>query len=126
MPSPREVDFAQAEIDMRKFSDYSMDPTNPRNDGKHKGFEALGYDLSSAESRAASAALVVGRLREALSALGASEPVEQSSTQFGRRFLLTVPLIGPNGTTATLQTRWLVPKGSVTPRLSTNWVEVHV
>lgn len=44
-----------AEIDIRKFEQYSMDPNNPRNKGKWTAFAAIGYDVQSLNGRHAGA-----------------------------------------------------------------------
>ena len=36
-----------AQIDPRKFEEYSMNPNNPANQGKWMAFAALGYDVES-------------------------------------------------------------------------------
>lgn len=44
---------------------------------------------------------------------------------FGPRFEVKVVIVGPNGKNGTLQTVWQYDQGSDTPRLVTNWLEVH-
>jgi hypothetical protein len=40
-----------AEIDPRKFEDYSMNPNNPGNQSKWMAFAAIGYDVQESGSR---------------------------------------------------------------------------
>ena len=42
---------AQAEIDFRKFTEYSINPSNSNNQGKWKAFDLLGYNVNSVQGR---------------------------------------------------------------------------
>jgi hypothetical protein len=53
LPDARDVlpDVSRAEIDGRKFSDYSLNPDHPQNHGKAEGWRALGYDVDDPDAR---------------------------------------------------------------------------
>jgi len=62
-PLPKAED---AQIDIRKFEQYSMDPNNLKNGGKWTAFAAIGYDVQSLEGRRAGAQDVINQLRAKL------------------------------------------------------------
>lgn len=97
-----------------------MDPGNPRNDGKWRAWEALGYDLH--DGRADSAADVLRQLRPQL--LDAA-PYEHRATQFGQRCHTDASITGPNGRTGKLVCVWQYDNGPDEPRMVTHWLEVH-
>lgn len=51
-----------AQIDFRKFEEYSMNPNNPASQGKWMAFAALGYDVQSIESRKAAAQNIINQM----------------------------------------------------------------
>jgi hypothetical protein len=53
LPNARDVlpNLERAEIDERKFSEYSMNPGHPDNKGKADGWRALGYDVDNPQAR---------------------------------------------------------------------------
>ncbi|MFE1744903.1 DUF6883 domain-containing protein [Coleofasciculus sp. H7-2] len=110
-----------AEIDPRKFEEYSMNPNNPANQRKWMAFAAIGYDVESAESRNAAAQDVINQLRQVL----ANVPATQGQTSiYGLRFQVRVRIQGLNGREGTLVTNWQIDNGKDVPRLITNWLEV--
>jgi hypothetical protein len=111
-----------AAIDEGKFLRFSMDPTNPRNEGKWKAWSQLGYDVDDLSNRASATDDVMRQVREQLDRLPASEGTQ---SMFGRRFEVEIPIVGPNGRPGTLFTAWQVDSGSATPRMITNWLKVH-
>lgn len=118
-PLPRAQD---AEIDSRKFEQYSMNPTNPTNQGKWMAFAAIGYDVENPQSRNAAAQDVINQLRQGL----VNAPATQGqSTIYGLRFQVRVRVQGPNAGEGTLVTTWQIDNGRDVPRLITNWLEVH-
>jgi predicted Zn-dependent peptidase len=118
-PLPRVQD---AEIDSRKFEQYSMNPTNPANQGKWMAFAAIGYDVESLHSRNAAAQDVINQLRQGL----VDAPATQSqSSIYGLRFQVRVRIQGPNGGEGTLVTTWQIDNDMDVPRLITNWLEVY-
>jgi hypothetical protein len=112
----------RALIDPAKFTHYAMDPNHPRNGGKWKAFEALGYDVRSEAGRQRAAQDVINQLRKQLVTTAATE---NKTTQYGRRFQVRAPIIGLNGEEGTLVTIWQFDVGSDVPRLVTHWLEVH-
>jgi uncharacterized protein YukE len=111
-----------AAIDEGKFLRYSMDPNNPRNEGKWKAWSELGYDVDDLSNRANAADDVTRQVREQLDRLPATEGRQ---SVFGRRFEVEIPITGPNGRPGTLFTVWQVDSGSAVPRMITNWLKVH-
>ena len=53
LPDARDVlpNLELAEIDERKFSEYSLNPGHPDNRGKAEGWRALGYDVDNPQAR---------------------------------------------------------------------------
>jgi predicted Zn-dependent peptidase len=118
-PMPRAQD---AEIDPRKFEQYSMNPTNPTNQGKWMAFAAIGYDVENPQSRNAAAQDVINQLRQGL----VNAPATQGQNSiYGLRFQVQVRIEGPNGGEGTLVTTWQIDNDRDVPRLITNWLEVY-
>ena len=112
----------KAQIDPAKFEKYSMDPNNPQNKGKWEAFQKLGYDVENEEGRAEATQDVMTQLREELPNYPA---VLEKVTGYGPRFRVDIPIRGPNGSEGTLATIWQYDSGSTSPRMITNWLEVH-
>jgi hypothetical protein len=53
LPDARDVlpNLRWAELDSRKFSEYSLNPGHPQNKGKAEGWRALGYDVDNPQAR---------------------------------------------------------------------------
>ncbi len=97
-PLPKAED---AEIDPRKFEEYSMNPNNPGNQGKWMAFVAIGYDVQNAELRNAATGDVIRQLREGL----ANAPAIKGQTSiYGFRFQVRVRIRGLNKREGTLVT----------------------
>lgn len=112
----------QAEIDPRKFEEYSMKPDHPSNQGKWRGFVLLGYNVENPQSRKVAAADVINQLRIGLE----SAPATQTrSSPHGIRFEVRVRIQGPNQVEGNLFTSWQIDNGRDIPKLITNWVEVY-
>lgn len=112
----------KAEIDVEKFFHYSMDPSNIGNQNKWMAFQKIGYQVHAADSRWEAAQDVISQLKESLAEAPA---IPGKNTQYGQRYKVFTSIIGPNGDTGTLITIWQIDKGNATPRLITNWLEVH-
>lgn len=97
-----------------------MAPENARNRGKWRGWEQLGYDLDNGRQEAADDVL-----RQLLPQLPFAEVVERKSSRHGERHTTETPITGPNGRKGTMVCVWQYDHGSDTPRMLTNWVEVH-
>lgn len=111
-----------AVIDERKFTAYSMDPTNARAKRKYLAFKALGYAVESLAERRSAAHDVLAEIRAQLPYVSAYSP---GMSEHGARIGVNVLITGPNGRLGTLETRWQYDAGSVTPRLVTNFLKVH-
>ncbi|NJO60862.1 MAG: hypothetical protein HC836_22175 [Richelia sp. RM2_1_2] len=112
----------QAQIEPAKFERYSMDPNNTKNNGKWKAFEEVGYDVHNDTNRKSGAQDVINQLRQSLVDTPATSG---KSTPHGPRFEVRGTLQGPNGKSGTLVSVWQIDAGTDTPRLITNWLEVH-
>ncbi|MBW4440045.1 MAG: hypothetical protein KME10_02160 [Plectolyngbya sp. WJT66-NPBG17] len=110
-----------AEIDSRKFSEYSMNPTNSNNDGKWMAFEAMGYDVNNVESRELAAQEIILYLRQAILEASATPGKLKS---FGPRFTVSIPFKGINGRQGLLVSVWQIDQNKDVPRLATNWLKV--
>jgi hypothetical protein len=123
LPGPREVlpNLRLAEVDRRKFSEYSLNPGHPHNGGKAEGWRALGYDVDSPQARGEAARDLRGMIRDELLARG--KVAEARETPFGPTYKVLSAFTGPNGRHATLVTCWLV-EGQADrshPKLTTVW-----
>ncbi|MBN3911412.1 MAG: hypothetical protein HWQ35_34215 [Nostoc sp. NMS1] len=118
-PLPKAED---AEIDSRKFEEYSMNPNNPGNQGKWMAFAAIGYDIQNLEARNAATGDVIRQLREGL---GNAPAVKGQRSIYGFRFQVRVRIQGLNKREGTLVTHWQIDNGKEIPRLITNWLEVN-
>jgi hypothetical protein len=114
-----------AEIDERKFSEYSMNPGHPDNRGKADGWRALGYDVDNQRARQEAARELRDLTLEELLANGKVAEVRDDS--YGLRPRVISGIIGPNGKNATMVTCWLIEdrSGGAIPRLITTWVQPH-
>jgi hypothetical protein len=111
-----------AQIDSKKFDEYSMNPDNPQNGGKGKAFEQIGYDVHTPQGRSTGAQNLIEQLRLSLQ----SAPANQGRTStYGPRFVVHIEVAGPNGKKGTLVTVWQVDEGKSFPRLITNLIKVN-
>jgi hypothetical protein len=102
-------DFARAEMDPQKITDYAMNPDHPRGREKYRVIHsATGLDTGDA-------ALVEEQIRDGVRG---GTPIIGKSDQFGQRWTVDLPLSGTKGT-ITVRTAWIVDAGSSTPRLVT-------
>ena len=111
-----------AEIDPRKFEEYSMNPNNPANQGKWMAFAVLGYDVESTQSRQAAAQNIIKQLRQGLVNAPA---IQGQNSIYGIRFQVQVRIFGVNGRVGNLMTIWQIDNDKNVPRLITNWLEVN-
>jgi filamentous hemagglutinin len=127
LPEAREIlpNLHLVEVDRRKFSEYSLNPDHPKNNGKAEGWRALGYDVENPQARSEAAQDLHEMIRDELLARG--KVVETRDTKYGPTYRVLSPFIGPNGTHATLVSCWIVesqPDHSH-PKLTTAWVQPH-
>ncbi len=112
----------KAEIDLRKFTEYSMKPDNPQNQGKWMGFAMIGYPVETAEGRQIATQDVIQQIRQILP----QTPAYQSKNNpYGIRLKVTIIIKGFNGQQGNLITIWQIDQDKTIPRLITNWLEVH-
>ena len=112
----------QAQMDRAKFYKYSMDPNNPKSQGKWKAFEDVGYNVHTLEGRSKGAQDVMAQIEDQLPQSSAKF---SGDSLFGTRYQVNIQITGPNGRTGTLVTTWQYDVGSDVPRLITNWLQVH-
>lgn len=110
----------RARLDRRKFTAYSMAPENPRNRGKWKAWDRLGYDVHNAREHAADDVIrqIERQVRDTPARAG-------KRSEYGQRFETEHLIVGPNGRRGTVFAVWQVDRGSSTPRLLTNLLKVH-
>jgi hypothetical protein len=111
-----------AQINPAKFEKYSLDPTNTQNRGKWKAWEKLGYDVHSQIGRQQATQDILRQLHPKVTNPGSTLG---NPTEYGQQYSLDVEIVGPNGRTATLKTKWQIDNDAISPRLTTNWAEVH-
>ena len=127
LPEAREIlpNLHLVEVDRRKFSEYSLNPDHPHNNGKAEGWQALGYDVESPQARSDAAQELHEIIRDEL--LSCGKVVETRDTKYGPTYRVLNPFIGPNGDTP----RWLLAGSSKVrpdhshPKLTTAWVQPH-
>ncbi len=127
LPEAREIlpNLHLVEVDKRKFSEYSLNPDHPHNNGKAEGWQALGYDVENPQARRDAAQDLHEMIRDEL--LSRGKVVETRDTKYGPTYRVLNPFIGPNGAHATLVTCWIVESRSdpIHPKLTTTWVQPH-
>jgi len=127
LPDARDVlpNLEMAEIDERKFSEYSLNPRHPDNQGKAEGWRALGYDVDNPQARQKAAHELRDLTLEEL--LPSGKVAEVRDDAYGTRPRVVSGITGPNGKDATMVTCWLIEirSGNAIPRLITTWVQPH-
>lgn len=127
LPNARDVlpNLEMAEIDERKFSEYSLNPGHPDNRGKADGWRTLGYDVDNPQARQKAARELRDLTLNELLANGKVAEVRDDS--YGPRLRVISGITGPNGKNATIVTCWLIEdrSGTAVPRLITTWVQPH-
>ena len=127
LPDARDVlpNLELAEVDERKFSEYSLNPGHPGNGGKAEGWRALGYDVDNPLARQEAARELRDLTLNELLADGKVAEVRDDS--YGPRLRVISGITGPNGKNATIVTCWLIEdrSGTAVPRLITTWVQPH-
>lgn len=110
-----------AEVDIRKFVEYSMNPDNLANQGKWIAFAALGYEVQNVKGRTSAAHDIINQLRQGLTETRA---IPDKTSIYGLRFQVRLRIQGLNTRQGTLVTNWQIDNGKNVPRLITNWLEV--
>ncbi len=110
-----------AEIDPRKFTEYSMNPSNPNNQGKWKAFQAIGYNIYTPKNREIATESILNQIR---SQLEHSPAILDDPSPYGSRFTVIITIIGFNNREGQLITKWQIDNDKTVPRLITNWLQV--
>ncbi|MBW4618961.1 MAG: hypothetical protein KME17_06340 [Cyanosarcina radialis HA8281-LM2] len=110
----------EAEIDVRKFEQYSLNPENPNNQGKWMAFAAIGYEVNSPQGRQIATEDIIEQLRTKLPHLLATQ---EEPSIYGLRFEVQVTIRGLNGKEGNLITKWQIDRGKTKPRLISNWLK---
>ncbi len=110
-----------AEIDKRKFNQYSLNPENPNNQGKWIAFATIGYDVNSPQGRQIATEDIINQLRAKVPKLPATQ---EEPSIYGFRFEVQVPIRGLNGQEGNLITKWQIDRGKTIPRLISNWLKI--
>ena len=127
LPDARDVisNIGAAQIDRRKFQDYSMNPQHPANGGKAEGWRALGYQVDDPHARREAATDLRDLIGRHLLWNGKVDEIRE--TAYGHHYKVLNAFIGPNERHATLVTCWrtadLGERGY--PQLITTWVQPH-
>jgi len=109
---PRLPNREQAILDIRKISDYCLNPAHPR--GRHKARlfgELLGITRIDAEWLS----------DVVLSGAKDCEAIELVADGFGNRWRIDVP-VSRQGESVVVRTIWIVRAGEIAPRFVTCWV----
>jgi hypothetical protein len=127
LPNARDVmpNLHWAEVDRRKFDEYSLNPDHPQNHRKADGWRALGYDVDDPQSRRAAGQDLKDLISHGLLADG--KVAQTDETAYGQRHKVLNGFIGPNGKHGTLVTCWLIADQGERgyPRMTTTWVMPH-
>ncbi|MEM6559776.1 MAG: DUF6883 domain-containing protein [Myxococcota bacterium] len=103
----------RAEIDVKKLTDYALNPAHPVGGNKARVFEsALGYTKSNYQ----------GLLDQIRKGVRSNTPVAGKVDRFGSRFTVDIEVTGPSGS-ATVRTGWILRPGSDAPALTTLFVK---
>jgi hypothetical protein len=112
-----------AQINPAKFEKYSMDPTHPKNGGKWRAWEELGYDVHSVAGRQQATQDVLQQIQPQVGTTAASPA---KVTPFGECYKMDLKIQGPNGKSAMLETTWQIDNGTTAAKLTTNWAKIEI
>ncbi|GGX64947.1 DUF6883 domain-containing protein [Saccharospirillum salsuginis] len=100
-------------IDPRKLTEYALNPDHPRGKDKARVFEAaLGFNQTNATD-------LLEQLREGVMN---NTPIAGKVDQYGSRFTVDIPVVGPNGE-AIVRTGWIYKPDSSVPEMTTLFVK---
>lgn len=105
--------YQSAVIARNKLEKYSLDLTNPK--GRHKAIvfkSALGFEQSDWE-------LLEQKILAELPYYEAQPTMED---EYGKRYKVIMPIIGPNGSTRDVVVTWIIKTGVDYPSLDSTWV----
>ena len=98
-----------AEVDLRKVTEYLLDPAHPVGAGKAAFFLAHGFRIDRPQE------LVF----ELLAVVKGFEVVSISETRHGRKFVVDGAIRAPDGRSPSVRTVWAIDVGRLNPRLIT-------
>ena len=99
----------KAIVEREKVDDYLLDSTHPDNGGKAQFFERLGFRRGEWKI-----------LADAFLALAhKAEVADSMKSPHGQKYVMVGRIESPNGKTVSVQTVWIVDKGSDVARLVT-------
>ncbi|QDD91997.1 hypothetical protein CCZ28_03985 [Pseudomonas oryzihabitans] len=103
----------RAVIDPRKLTDYALNPDHPVGGNKARVFEsALGFTKDNSD-------LLMKQLKEGVMN---NTPIPGKVDQYGARFTVDIPVMGPDGS-GVVRSGWIYKPGSSTPELTTIFVK---
>lgn len=100
---------AEAIIAPEKLRDYLLSSEHPAGGHKSAFFDGLGYTREDWE-------VLERALRDQHLALDAEE---EETTEWGRMFVITAPLMGPRGRQAGVRSVWIIRREEEAPRFVT-------
>lgn len=102
-----------AVIDPRKLTEYALNPDHPVGGNKARVFDSvLGFNRSNADDL----------LKQIQSGVKDNSPIAGKVDQYGSRFTVDIPVIGPKGS-GTVRTGWIYKPGSDIPEMTTLFVK---
>lgn len=106
--------FRNAKIDIRKLSEYALNPDHPVGGHKARVFEsALGYKKDHANAL----------LDQIYKKLPQYEAIPGRVDQFGQRYTVDIQITGINGNATIVRTGWILKQGSTIPELTTLFIK---
>ena len=108
--------YQQAITPHEKFTEYSLDYSNPNSRGKAEAYEkALGFNKSNADT-------LIDQIDSAVRN-GDVSPIEIVETEYGAKYKYRIPVKGINGQIKNVMAVYQIDKGTRIPRMITNYVE---
>lgn len=103
----------RAVIDIRKLTDYALNPDHPEGGDKARVFAAaLGFTADNSE-------LLENAL---LNAVQSDDAIIGKKNAYGQRYRVDFEITGPNGKTAIVRSGWIIRFDEDFPRLATVYV----
>lgn len=110
--SSRLLGANRAIIDVRKLTEYALNPSHPVGGNKAKVFKQIGFTLENAAD-------LLEQIRKGVMEV---TPIAGKVDQFGARFTLDIPVVSAAGG-GVVRTGWIFKPGSMTPELTTLFVK---
>ncbi len=107
--------YTNAVTPAEKFTNYSLDYSNPNAKGKAEAYEkGLGYTKDNAAG-------LIKQIHDFV--IGGYKPYDVSQSKYGTKYKYRIPVTGPNGKTKNVIAVYQIDSGCSIPRLITNYVE---